>query len=447
MKSDVETLSPTRVKLTVELPFEELQDSIDAAYQRIASQVTVPGFRKGKVPQRVIDQRVGRGAVLEEVVNAAVPEAYEKAVIEHKVYVVGRPELDVTEIADGEHIAFTAEVDVRPEFELPEYKGLAVVVDDAEVTEEQVDEEVDQLRRMFGSLTTVERAAADGDVLLVDIAGSKDGEPVEDLQASALSYELGTDGLLPGFDEAVRGASAGETRTFTFAPDAGELVGQEFEVAATVTAVRERVLPDADDDFAALASEFDTLEELRADQRTRLERQAVLLQGAEARNKLHDALMDSIDIPLPEGVIAAEVDDHFSHGHDGHEDTPEHRTEVEDGARKALKSQFVLDRIADDADVSVSEAELSAWLVQQAPRYGMPPQQFADLLVQNGQVGMAVADVRRGKALQAVLEAAVITDASGRTVDLSVLDDRLAPLDDVLAVEEALEADDEDAED
>ena len=173
----------------------------------------------------------------------------------------------------------------------------------------------------------------------------------------------------------------------------------------------------------------------------------MLLQGAEARNKLHDVLMDSIDIPLPEGVIAAEVDDHFSHGHDGHEDTPEHRTEVEDGARKALKSQFVLDRIADDADVSVSEAELSAWLVQQAPRYGMPPQQFADLLVQNGQVGMAVADVRRGKALQAVLETAVITDTSGRSIDLSVLDDRLAPLDDVLAVEEALEADDEDAED
>jgi len=422
VKHDVQTLSPTRVRLSIEIPFEELQGSIDAAYQRISSQVTIPGFRKGKVPARVIDQRFGRGAVLEEVINEAVPGAYESAVREAGLFIVGRPDIEVTDVADGERIAFTAEVDVRPEFDLPDYTGLAVTVDDASVTDESVDAEVERLRAMFGTLTLVERASADGDVLLVDISGSNDGEPVEELSASALSYELGTDGMLPGFDDAVRGAAAGDTRTFDFTPEVGEYEGIPLAVEVVVTGVRERQLPPLDDAFAQLASEFDTVEELRDDQRRRLERIALLQQGVQARGKVHEALLELVDMPLPEGVIAQEVEDHFAQGHEGHSDTDEHRAEVEEQARFALKSQFVLDRVADAEEISVSEAELSGWLVQQAPRYGMSPQDFANMLVQAGQVPMAVGEVRRAKAVQAVLQTATITDESGNAVDLSALD-------------------------
>ena len=434
MKHDVETLSPTRVKFTIEVPFDELQGAMDAAYKRISSQVTIPGFRKGKVPARVIDQRFGRGAVLEEVVNDAVPMAYESAVRESGIAAIGRPDIEVTDIVDGEKLSFTAEVDVRPEFDLPEYKGIPVSVEDAAVSDDDVAAEVDRLRSMFGTLTLVERASVDGDVLLVDLAGFDGDEALDDLSASSLSYELGTDGMLPGFDDAVRGAASGESREFIFTPEVGEFDGKPLRVEVTVTGVRERTLPELDDSFAQLASEFDTVDELKDDQRRRLERIALLQQGVEARGTLHEALLDLVDIPLPEGVIAQEIEDHFAEGHEGHTDDDEHRAEVDKQARFAMKSQFILDHIADTEELSVSEGELSAWLVQQAPRYGMPPQEFADMLVRAGQVPLAVADVRRGKALQVVLENAVITDASGNPVDLSVLDAPLEPpLEDELA--------------
>jgi trigger factor len=294
---------------------------------------------------------------------------------------------------------------------------------------------------MFGSLTLVDRASADGDVLLVDIEGFNGDNPIDDLTASALSYELGTDGILPGFDDAVRGAAAGETRSFPFTPEVGEYDGTELTVSATVTGVRERTLPELDDSFAQLASEFDTVDELRNDQRRRLERISLLQQGVDARGKLHEALLELVDIPMPEGVISQEVDDHFAEGHEGHTDDDDHRTEVETQVRNSLKSQFILDRIADTEELSVAEAELSAWLVQQAPRYGMAPQDFADALVQAGQVPMAVADVRRSKALQVVLENAAITDASGNPVDLKALD---APLDPPIEDDEVDEVDEVD---
>lgn len=424
MKSEVETVSPTRVKLRVEVPFEELQPAMDAAFKRIASQVNIPGFRKGKVPARVIEQRFGRGVVLEEAVNDALPKAYEDALRENKVMPVGQPEIDVTELQDGESLTFTAEVDVRPEFDLPDLTSVNVEVAVAEVSDADVDEQLDSLRARFATLKTVERAAADGDVLLIDISGKTDaGDDVEDLSGTALSYELGTDGMLPGFDEAVQGASAGETRTFVFTPQNGDWAGVPLDVTVVVQEVRERELPVVDEDFVTMASEFDTVEELREDTRTRLGRLKRLEQGAEARGKVHDALMEQIDIPLPESVIAAEVESHFE---DGHESTPEHRTEIEDQARIALKSQFILDKIAEVREVSVGETELSAWLVQQAPRYAMSPDALAKALVEAGQVPMAIQDIRRAKALAAVLEEATIVDAAGASVDLSALSEDMA---------------------
>ena len=423
MKTDVETLSPTRVKLSVEMPFDELQPSFDEAYKTIAKQVSIPGFRKGKVPARVIEQRFGRGAVLEEVINDAVPKAYENALREKEIVPVGRPEVDVTEIEDGQHVKFTAEVDVRPEFDLPDYKAISVEVDPATASDADIDEHIDNLRTRFASLKDVDRAAKDGDVLLVDISGATDsGDEVEDLSGNALSYELGTDGMLPGFDEEVRGAKAGETRTFDFTPGNGDWAGVPLKVTVTVKNVRERELPELNEEFVVMASEFDTVEELREDAKKRVERLKRMEQGQQARGKVYEALMESVDIPLPEGVIAAEVEAHFE---DGHEGTDEHRSEVEQQARDALKSQFVFDRIAETEEVTVGESELSNWLMQQAPRYGMAPDALAKALVESGQVSMALADIRRSKALALVLEGATVTDADGNAVNLSALEAEL----------------------
>jgi trigger factor len=423
VKSSAETLSPTRVKLTVEVPFDELAPSLDAAYQAIAKQVSIPGFRKGKVPSRIIDQRVGRAAVLEEAVNDMLPKAYEDALRENAIVPLGRPEVEVTELADGQSLTFTAEVDVRPEFDLPDYSGIAVEVEDAVVSDEDVEEQLTGLRGRFASLTPVERAAADGDILLVDLLGYEaDGSSVEDLSGHALSYELGTDGMLPGFDDAVRGATAGETRTFEFTPEGGEFVGRPLTVNVTVSAVRERALPAADDDFAQLASEFDTIAELRDDIRTRLGRVRVLEQGMQARGKVHEALLGLVDFPLPEGVVRQEVEDHFADGHAGDD---EHRAEVEREARDGLRSRLLLDQIAEAEEISVGESELSAWLLQNAPRYGMSPDAFAQALVQAGQLPMAIGDIRRGKALAVVTSKARVVDASGRPVDLESVDAEL----------------------
>ncbi len=420
MKSDIETLSPTRVKLTIEVPFDELKPSMDIAYSRIAKQVNVPGFRKGKVPARVIEQRVGRGAVIEEAVNDALPKAYEEAVRANNVKPIGRPEVDVTSMEDGQNLAFTAEVDVRPEFDLPDFSTLRIEVFDAEPSDEDVTTQVDALRTRFATLKDVDRVCADGDVLLVDISGATDqGDAVEDLSGTALSYELGTDGMLPGFDDAVRGAAKDETRTFEFTPENGDWTGVPLTVTAVVASVRERELPALDDEFAQLASEFDTVAELRDDLRNRLVRLKKFEQGAQARDNVHEALMEQIDIPLPEGVIAAEVADHFG---DGHEASDEHRAEVESQARAGLKSQLILDKIAEVEEVSVGESELSAWLVQQAPRYGLAPDAFAQALVEAGQVPMAIADIRRAKALAVVMEQVTVVDASGNPVDLKALD-------------------------
>ena len=423
MKSDVETLSPTRVKLTIEVPFDELKPSLDAAYGRIAQNVNIPGFRKGKVPARIIEQRFGRGAVLEEAVNDVIPKAYEDAVRDTKIVPISRPEIDVTAMEDGDKLTFTAEVDVRPEFDLPDFSTLKVEVAPAVPSIDDVAQQVEALRSRFATLTEVERSAANGDVLLVDIAGAtEDGDPVEDLSGKALSYELGTDGMLPGFDDAVRGAAKGDTVVLDFTPQNGDWSGINLKASITVAAVRERVLPALDDSFAQLASEFDTVSELNDDIKTRLMRVKRMEQGAEARTRALDALVEAVEMPIPENVVAAEVEAHFEDGHEGDE---AHRAEVETQARSSLKSQFILDKIAENEDLSVEEVELSQWLIQQAPRYGMSPDQFAQALVEANQVGMAMQDIRRAKALAIVLQTASIVDSEGALVDLSLLDEEI----------------------
>lgn len=437
MKSTVERLSPTRVRFNVEVPFDELKPEFDRAYRKIAQQVRIPGFRPGRAPARILEARLGRGVVLEEVVNAAVPAKYSEAVTAAEaVSPIGRPDINVTEIADGDHLAFTAEVDVRPEITLPDLSGIAVTVDDVEVDEAAVTEQLDNLRARFGTLTGVDRPAADGDFVLLDLSATVDGQPVEEAATSGFSYQVGQGGLIEGLDEAVRGLAAGESTTFTSRLVAGEHADQDAEVTATVTAVKERELPEADDEFAQLASEFDTLDELTADLRTRLGQVKRMEQVAQARDEVLDALVDATEVPLPESVVEAEVE---SRAHDAvhafdHDDArfaeflsgqgktrEEFDADVRSEAERNVRTRLVLDALADEREVAVSEQELTERIVYQAQQYRMPPEEFVRRIQEAGQLGSIFSDVRRSKALIAAVAAATVTTASGDAVDLSDL--------------------------
>lgn len=414
MKSTAETLGPTRVKLLVEVPFDELKPSLDEAYKRIAGQVTVPGFRKGKVPSRIIDQRFGRGAVLEEAINDALPGLYSQAVDEAEISPLGSPEVEITELEDGDKLTFTAEVDVRPEIALPEWEGVAITVDDISIDEDAVAEQLELLRQRFGTLVPVERAAAVGDHVSIDLAArDADGELIENGQASGLSYEVGSGTMVEGLDEAVTGLSAGETATFTTSLMGAE-DGVEAQVDVTVTAVKEQELPELDDEFALLASEFDTLDELRQDVHEQLVRAGRLTQAVEARDKALEHLLETVEVPIPQGLVTAQIEEHFA---DGHGDD-EHRAEVEEQAVRSLKAQLILDEIVKATQVQVSQEELTEYLISRAQQSGMSPQDFADQMVRSGNVNAVVADVARGKALAVMVERASVSDASGNPVDL-----------------------------
>ncbi|OZM79235.1 trigger factor [Pseudonocardia sp. MH-G8] len=437
MKSTVERLSPTRVRINVEVPFDELKPDFDRAYKKIAQQVRVPGFRPGKVPARIIEARLGRGVVLEEVVNGAVPTKYTEAVTAAEdLTPIGRPDIEVTEIADGDKLAFKAEVDVRPEIELPDLGSLAVSVDDVEVTDADVDEQLENLRARFGTLTGVDRPAAKDDFVLIDLSAAVDGKPVEEASTTGFSYQVGQGGLIDGIDEAVEGLSADEEATFTSTLVAGEFADRDAEVTVKVTAVKERQLPDADDEFAQLASEFDTLEELTADLRERLGRVRRMEQVTQARDKVLDALVEATEVPLPESVVQAEVDSALHdavHGFDHDEERfaevlqsqgrtrEEFDTETRETAEKSVRTRLVLDALADREQTSVDDQELTERIVYQAQQYQMDPQEFVQRIQQAGQLGAVYADVRRSKALISAVRAATVTDESGTEVDMSDL--------------------------
>lgn len=444
MQSAVETLSPTRVRLTVEVPFEELKPELDKAYKTIGAQVKVQGFRPGKVPPRILDQRVGRGVVLEEAVQEALPRLYSEAVTEAGVAPIGRPEVDVTKLDDGKELTFTAEVDVRPDFDLPAYDSLSVTVADAVVADEDVTKQVDELRERFAKLSPVERAAAEGDFVTLDLAATVDGNEVPGGTATGLSYQVGSGDLLDGLDEAVAGKSAGDAGTFTTTLVAGDFEGQNAEVAVTVRAVNERELPAADDAWAETTG-FGSFAELQADVRSRLERMKKLEQGVEARDKVLEALLATVDVPLPDSIVETEIewrkqsttqqlaqagmtlDQYLEAEGKGEEEFEE---EVREGATTAVKAQLVLDAVADAEELGVSDAELTDQVVRRAQRAGVSPDQYAQSVVQSGQLQGLVQEVRRGKALATVMESATIIDASGNAVDLEELRDDMGPADD-----------------
>ncbi|WP_067890748.1 trigger factor [Nocardia vaccinii] len=432
MKSTVEQLSPTRVRINVEVPFEELKPDFDRAYKALAGQVRIPGFRPGKAPAKLLEARLGRGAVLEQVVNDALPARYSEAVTTSDVKVIGRPEIEITKIEDGQELAFTAEVDVRPEITLPDFSSIAVTVDPIAIEDADIEEQLQSLRQRFGTLTTAERAVQDGDFVSIDLSATVDGQEVPEASTTGLSHEVGSGQLIEGLDETLIGLNAEESKEFTSTLVAGEHAGKEAVITVKVNSVKERELPEADDEFAQLASEFDTIDELKDDLRTRVERVKKVEQAGVIRDKVLESLLEQTEVPLPEGAVQAEIDAVLHdavHGFDHDEakfaealeaqgsSREEFDKDTKESAEKSVKTQLLLDAVADAEDTQVGQDELTERILFQSQRYGLSPEQFIQQIQQAGQLGAIFADVRRGKALAGVVGQVTVTDTAGNTVD------------------------------
>ena len=432
MKSTVEQLSPTRVRINVEVPFTELKPDFDRAYKELAKQVRLPGFRPGKAPAKLLEARIGREAMLDQVVNEALPSRYGQAVTDSDVRPLGQPDIEVTKKEYGQELVFTAEVDVRPEISLPDLSALKITVDPIQVSDEDVDTELQSLRARFGTLTGVDRPAAEGDFVSIDLSADVDGEDVPEAATKGLSHEVGSGQLVDGLDDAIVGLSAGESKAFTTTFAAGPHAGKEAEVTVTVGSVKERELPEPDDEFAELASEFDSIDELRADLADQVRRVKRVQQGEQIRTATLEALLEQVEMPLPEAVVQAQVDNtvhNALHGLDHDEakftealetqgkSREEFDADARSNAEKAIKTQLLLDALGDDLDIQVGQEDLTERLVVTSQQYGIEPQQLLGYLQQNNQLPAMFADVRRGLTVAAAVEAATVTDSDGNAVD------------------------------
>lgn len=438
MPSTVEQLSPSRVKITIEVPFSELKPSLDKAYQEVAKQVSIPGFRKGKVPPMVIDQRVGRGTILQEAINEALPQFYGQAVEEHGLVPLAQPEVEVTNLVDNEKVEFTAEVDVRPEFDLPDFSAISTEVEAIEVSDEDIAEQLQALRERFATTTPVERAAADGDVVTISLIARKDGVELEDATAEDLQYTIGAGGMLDGLDEAATGLSAGESTTFTTTLVGGAHKDSEVEVELSVSQVAERELPEADDDFAQLASPFDTIDEVTTQIREELTRRSRLEQAQDARDSVLAQAIEGLDIEVPEGTRTSELEarkqqitnqlgqmgvtlEQYLAESEEADNEEDFWADVEKRSADALTSQLVLDKYADENEVGVDQNELLQHVMQIAQQTGTDPQKELQHMVEHNHMPEYMAEIRRRKALAAIVEAATITDSTGAAIDLTNL--------------------------
>ena len=432
MKSTVEKLSPTRVRINVEVPFTELQPDIDTAFKQMAKQIRMPGFRPGKVPVKLLESRVDKQAMFDQVVGDAVPSRYSEAVTSSDVRPLGQPEIEVTKKEYGEDLTFTAEVDIRPEFEIPDLDALKITVDPIEVTDEEVDAELQSLRARFGTLVGVDRAAENGDFVSIDLSATVDGTELPEAATEGLSHEIGSGQLIEGLDEAIIGLKEGETRVFTTKLAAGDRAGEEAQVTVTVKSVKERELPEPDDEFAQLASEFDTMEELKNSLTEQVRGVKRVQQAEQIRDKALETLLEQIDLPLPENIVAAQVNDTLEKAiHSfGHDDAKFAEALVEQGssreqfdadnlsnAEKAIKTQLLVDAIADKLEIQVGQNDLTERLVLMSRHYGMEPQQLLNFLQENNQLPAMFADVRRGLTVAAVVDRATVTDTDGNVID------------------------------
>lgn len=436
MKSSVEHLSPTRVRINVEVPFEELEPDFQRAYKELAKQVRLPGFRPGKAPIRLLEARFGREAMLDQIVNDALPSRYGQALAESEIQPLGRPDIEVTRKEYGQDLAFTAEVDVRPKITLPDVGQLAVSVKPIEVSDDDVETELQSLRVRFGTLNPVERPVAVGDFVTIDLSATVDGEEVPNAAAEGLSHEVGSGRLIAGLDDAIVGLSVDESRVFTATLAAGEHAGRDAEVTVTVKSVKERELPDPDDEFAQLASEFDTIEELRANLREQVLQAKRAQQAEQIRNATIDILLEQVDVPVPESYVQAQYDSviHSALSGINHDEARFNELLAEQGSsreafdaearsasEKDVKRQLLLDALADELKVQVGQEDLTERLLTTSRQYGVEPQQLFAYLQENNQLPSMFADVRRELAVRAVARAATVTDSDGNTIDTGEL--------------------------
>ncbi|AGZ49787.1 trigger factor [Mycobacterium kansasii] len=436
MKSSVEHLSPTRVRINVEVPFEELEPDFQRAYKELAKQVRLPGFRPGKAPIRLLEARFGREAMLDQIVNDALPSRYGQALAESEIQPLGRPDIEVTRKEYGQDLAFTAEVDVRPQITLPDLGQLTVSVESIEVSDDDVETELQSLRVRFGTLNPVERPVAVGDFVTIDLTATVDGEEVPNAAAEGLSHEVGSGRLIAGLDDAIVGLSVDESRVFTAKLAAGEHAGRDAEVTVTVKSVKERELPDPDDEFAQLASEFDTIEELRENLREQVLQAKRAQQAEQIRNATIDTLLEQVDVPVPESYVQAQYDSviHSALSGINHDEARFNELLAEQGSsreafdaearsasEKDVKRQLLLDALADELKVQVGQEDLTERLLTTSRQYGVEPQQLFAYLQENNQLPSMFADVRRELAVRAVARAATVTDSDGNTIDTGEL--------------------------
>ncbi|WP_068178352.1 trigger factor [Mycobacterium sp. UM_CSW] len=434
MKSSVEQLSPTRVRINVEVPFTELEPDFQRAYKELAKQVRLPGFRPGKAPARLLEARFGREAMLDQVVNDALPARYGQAVAEAEVEPIGQPEIEVTKKEYGEELAFTAEVDVRPKITLPDLGSLKVSVDPIEVSDDDVDAELESLRARFASLEEVDRPVEQGDFLSIDLSATVGGEDVPNAGAEGLSYEVGSGRLIAGLDDAVVGLSLDESKEFTAKLAAGEHAGEDAQVTVTVRSIKARKLDELNDEFAQLASEFDTIDELRSNLREQVGRVKRAQQAEQIRDATIDAILEQVDVPLPEAIVKAQVDSavhnalhSFEHDEakfaealrEQGKSRQQFEVDAHNAAESDVKKQLLLDALADELGIQVGQEDLTERLVMTSRQYGIEPQQLFTYLQENNQLGAMFADVRRGLAVAAAVEAATVTDTDGNTIDTS----------------------------
>ncbi|MDY6871132.1 MAG: trigger factor [Actinomycetota bacterium] len=432
MKSTVEKLSPTRVRINVEVPFTELEPDFDRAFKELAKQVRLPGFRPGKAPRKLLEARVGREAMLDQIVGEAVPGRYTEAVTSSDVQPLGQPEIEITKKEYGEDLVFTAEVDIRPEITLPDLSSLEITVDPIEITDEEVDAELQSLRARFGTLTGVDRPAQNGDFVSIDLSATVDGQGVPEATTEGLSHEVGSGQLIEGLDDAIVGLSEGESKEFTTTLAAGEHAGKEAVVTVTVKSVKERELPEPDDEFAQLASEFDTIDELKESLTEQVRRVKRVQQAEQIRDKALELLLEQTEVPLPEKIVQAQIDDTLHnaiHDFDHDEDRfaeqlaeqgssrEEFDANTRTEAEKAIKTQLLMDVLADQLDVQVGQGDLTERLVLMSRQYGLEPQQLLQILQQNNQLPAVFADVRRGLTIAAVVHGATVRDTDGNDID------------------------------
>ena len=433
MKTTVDKLSDTRVKLTVNVPFAELDQEIDQAYAAIAQQVSIPGFRKGKAPRQLIDARFGRGPILEQVVNDMLPSRYEQAVKENDLKVIGQPDVDISKIEDKDFVEFTAEVDIRPEFEVPDFSKISVTVPALKADEEDVDKALEELAERFGELKDTKRKMKTGDYAIIDITAEIDGEKIEDASTEGLSYRIGDDDLIKGLDTALRGMKTGEDNEFTSTIQSGEHKDEEATIKVHVQQSKERKLPAMDDEFAQMASEFDTMDELRESTKTQVEETKKAEQAAQIRDEVLKSALSEVKFELPQSVVDEQAHSqlHQILGQLAHDEKAlaqlleaqgtsreEFDKQTREQAEESVRTQLFLDAVAEKEEPEVSQQELTDHILFTAQSYGMDPNQFIQQLQSNGQIANLFSDVRRGKALAAAICRVDVKDEDGNKVDV-----------------------------